>query len=344
VLDYLHLSNEYVPDPAPVVIGKEIELVRRAGEMGRPVFAFEGALPWLAAQGLPFHPTALTHERFEPWLDRQPAGTHVIVAAAGRPLPFEWLPAANRVQRGRPAAFGALLWTIGQSDARVEQHDSRAVIRDRPGPDARVLEISSSEDGPIVTVGDDVLAAFDRGLAVVVLSPAGEIVGRWLFDASEPLQLLLPPAVHALGARDAAPVAVTGQLDIGAGSPAQFGEGWYPVERGGTSRFRWAARSSVMRWPMAAPADTRFLLRVRAADRNGTTVRATMNDVPIGSCALPPGQWTDCRLDAPADVATSGLNRLVLFADTAMAPEDRRSDPRELAFAMQEGRVRSGAP
>jgi hypothetical protein len=91
---------------------------------------------------------------------------------------------------------------------------------------------------------------------------------------------------------------------------------------------------------MDAPAELRFILPVRAAHANGATLRASLNGVELSSCALPAGAWTECRIEAPASAARSGVNDLRLTSDT-VAP-DRPGDPRELAFVMQDGRVRIG--
>ena len=65
---------------------------------------------------------------------------------------------------------------------------------------------------------------------------------------------------------------------------------------------------------------------------------AAVNGAAVGSCALPAGAWTDCRISVPATDVRNGLNALVLTSDT-IAP-GRPGDPRELAFVMQPSRVR----
>jgi hypothetical protein len=132
----------------------------------------------------------------------------------------------------------------------------------------------------------------------------------------------------------------TGTLDVGPVRDEHFGPGWHFAEEAGTQQFRWSARASSMRWRMEQPSDVRLLLRLRGAHADGATVRATLNGVELTMCTLPPGVWTDCRLEAPAATTRAGLNDLRLSSDT-IAPE-RPGDPRELAFAMQDGRVRVG--
>jgi hypothetical protein len=132
----------------------------------------------------------------------------------------------------------------------------------------------------------------------------------------------------------------TGALDIGPANDSFFSTGWHFAEDAGTQQFRWSRQTSTLRWRMAAPAEMRFILPLRAAHANGATIRASLNGVELSSCALPAGAWTECRIDVPASAARSGLNDLRLTSDT-VAP-DRPGDPRELAFVMQDGRVRVG--
>jgi hypothetical protein len=132
----------------------------------------------------------------------------------------------------------------------------------------------------------------------------------------------------------------TGALDIGPTRDEHFDPGWHLAEEAGTQQFRWSARSSSMRWRMDQPSDVRLWLRLRAAHANGAIIRASLNGVELTSCTLPAGAWTECRLDASASATRAGLNDLRLSSDT-VAP-DRPGDPRELAFVMQDGRVRIG--
>ena len=118
------------------------------------------------------------------------------------------------------------------------------------------------------------------------------------------------------------------------------GTGWHFAEDAGTQHFRWSRRTSTVRWQMEAPAELRFILPLRAAHANGATIRASLNGVELSSCALPAGAWIECRLEAPSSATRAGVNDLQLSSDT-VAP-DRPGDPRELAFAMQHGRVRVG--
>lgn len=444
ILNYLHFSNEYDPDPNPRLLVNDAGEVRAAAAEGLPVYALEGALPWLTAQGLDFEATGLSRQPFDGWLAQQPTGTLVIAATAGRLLPVEWLP--ETLPDGRPANFSALSWTIG-TDPKVEQSDSAVILKHAFGPDDRMITITAGDEGPRIQWGDDVLAAIDRGMSVVVIGPSGRIAGNWAFSQTEVLGAQTSPAAFvyrsdrpcavlrpggrtdvsavlaeggwlatlegsgqalitldgggpvegwrhdmwsgrgkaaidaersrlvldsAAGTRAAfsfslprppsavgatlepggaaavrvcqAPISewpVTGTLDVSNAADPRFGEGWHSAEHAGLQRYRWSARRSTLRWHMARPSDVRFLLRVRAAQAGGATLRASINGSEVATCMLPAGEWTDCRLTTAAAITRVGLNELVLTSDT-VAPADRASDPRELAFVMQAGRVRVG--
>ena len=447
ILNYLHFSNEYDPDPNPRLLANDAGSVRAAAAEGLPVYALNGAMPWLTSQGLVFEATGLSRRPFDEWIARQPAGTLLVAAAAGRMLPVDWLPPDARAAGVRPSNFSALTWTLGGPNHRVDRNDSGAKIEHAFGSDGRAITITADDEGPQIQWGDDVLSAIDRGLAVVAIDSSGRIIGNWSFSPTEDIGVPLSPgafiyrgdrvcevlrlgqptdvsAVLADGgwlatvegsgtawitlegadsadgwrhhlwngrgqaevdagksrltlvsapgtragfsllmARPASAVSatlesgdvtaarvcqvaipelpVTGALDISGAVDARFGEGWHTAEHAGTQRYRWSARTSTLRWRMTQPSSVRFILRVRAAQSGGATLRASINGSDAGACTLPSGQWTDCRIDLPAANALEGVNELVLTSDTA-APSDRASDARELAFVMQTGRVRVG--
>ena len=344
VLDYLHLSGEFAPDPAPAIIGKEFEPIRRALAERRPVFIFDAARP---AVTLPaewwFEPTRMSAQPFDEWIRRQPVGTYILITSAGRPLPFEWLPSTNRAQSGRTAGFGVVRWRIGDAQADVVQHDTHAALDG--AAHGRLLHVVANDDGASVVWGDDVISSLHRGAALVAIATDGSITGRWTFDGSEPLEMPLAPLVFTVKAGSPPPPALpgSGELDVSEMNDALFGEGWFRAERSGTQRFRWAATSAVLRLPVENPRPLQIILHLRAANRSGTTVSASVGGLSVGSCTLPGGPWVDCRIDVPAHALQHGINELTLTADSVISPDDRGADPRELAFAMQESRVRSGA-
>ncbi len=194
ILNYLHFSNEYRPDPNPRLLFNDAGQVREAAAEGQPVYALDGAMPWLTSQGLIFEPTPLSRQPFERWLARQPTGTVVIAAAAGRVLPVDWLPDAQRAIGNRPANFSALAWTTGGSIARLEQSDTSLVLSQPAGPDGLVLTATVGDDGPRIQWGEDVLSAIDRGLMVVVITPSGRVSGNWTFGPAEDFAAQAAPA------------------------------------------------------------------------------------------------------------------------------------------------------
>jgi len=197
LVNYMHFSGEYQPDPNPRVLDSDINDVKTAVADGLEVYAFEGATQWLNAQGFRFEKTDIARQPFETWLASQPRGTIIVVASAGRPLPIEWLPAATRAAGGR-GNFGALVWSVGDSSANVAQQDSVARIDHAVGAEGRVLTILSSDEGPQIVWGDDVLQAIDQGLAVAAFSPAGYLIGQWAFALNDTPGVQLPPTPFVL--------------------------------------------------------------------------------------------------------------------------------------------------
>jgi hypothetical protein len=197
LVNYMHFSGEVQPDPNPRVLDSDINDVKTAVADGLEVYAFEGATQWLNAQGFRFEKTDVAHQPFETWLATQPRGTLIVAASAGRPLPIEWLPAASRASGGR-ANYGAFAWTVGESSANVAQQDSLARIDHAVGAEGRVLTIVSSDEGPQIVWGDDVLTAIDRGLAVAAFSPAGHLIGQWAFALDDKPGVQLPPTPFIL--------------------------------------------------------------------------------------------------------------------------------------------------
>jgi hypothetical protein len=446
LVDYMHFSGEYSPDPNPRVLDNDAEQVRAAVDDGLEVFAFEGATHWLNAQGFRFEETTVARQPFDAWIANQPRGTLIVAATSGRLLPIEWLPPASRAQGGRPANYSAMAWTVGDTEATVAPQDSLARIDRVVGADGRLLTVTSSDDGPMITWGDDVLVATDRGLAAAAFTADGTLLGQWTFDAAEAPGVQLPPTPFVLrgtraceilrpgqprdltsvladgnwiasvegtgkgvivldtdagpghwrhrlsaGRGDASiegsrlivmpapgtrpvfrfsmppaptratatlqagditamrvcqseipPLPDTGAFEVTADRDGFFGAGWHFAERGGTQRFRWAARASSLMWRMEQAKPVRMLLRVRAANAKGAIIHASANGAPLPACSLPAGQWTDCRFDLPTAAAREGINQLTLTADTVSPTADRPGDPRELAFAMQASRVRIG--
>jgi hypothetical protein len=80
----------------------------------------------------------------------------------------------------------------------VAQQDSLARIDQAVSGDGRMLTILSSDDGPQILWGDDVLTAIDRGLAVAAFSAAGQLIGQWAFALDDNPGVQLPPSPFVL--------------------------------------------------------------------------------------------------------------------------------------------------
>jgi len=206
LVNYMHFSGEVAPDPNPRVLDSDAGHVRTAVADGLEVYAFEGATHLLEAQGLRFERTDIARQPFAQWIAQQPRGTLLAAAAAGRGLPFEWLPAAPRRRSGqasrsqstRPSNFAAMIWSIGDPEASVEQSDSGVSIQRAVGPEGRVITISSSDNGPQLVWGEDVMTSIDRGLAVAAFTPSGQLLGQWAFSVDEMPGVQLPPTPFVL--------------------------------------------------------------------------------------------------------------------------------------------------
>lgn len=206
LINYMHFSGEVQPDPNPRVLDNDLNEVKTAVADGLEVYAFEGATHWLNAQGLRFERTDIARQPFESWIGDQPDGTLIVAASAGRTLPLEWLPTASRVLSSSRANFGALLWVVGDRNAVIDQQDATASLERAVGSDERLLTITSSDDGPAIVWGDDVLVAVDRGVAAAAFTPSGQLIGRWGFAIDETPGVQLPPTPYAL--RGESPCAV----------------------------------------------------------------------------------------------------------------------------------------
>jgi hypothetical protein len=134
----------------------------------------------------------------------------------------------------------------------------------------------------------------------------------------------------------------TGSIGVGPLEHRRFASGWHDPERPGLMWFRWSEKTSTLVLPLETRSAARLLLRVRAAHAGGATLRVAANGRDVGECALAGGQWTECRVDIPESHLHAGVNRVTLAADTAVTPGP--SDPRELAFVMQQSLIRVGAP
>jgi len=243
LVNYMHFSGEIAPDPNPRVLDSDANDVRAAVADGLDVYAFEGATHWLNAQGLRFERTDIARQPFELWIAAQPKGTLIVAASAGRPLPLEWLPAASRAQSGRRANYGAFAWSIG-NEAIIDQQDSSARVEMIVGAP---LTISSTDEGPAIMWGDDVLVAIDRGLAVAAFTPAGLPVGQWAFSVDEKPGVQLPPSPYVLRGESPCVVLRPGERTP-VGDVLAEGGWWATVEGKGPATIALAGGQSPAMW------------------------------------------------------------------------------------------------
>jgi hypothetical protein len=195
VMRYFHFSGEFDPDPNPRVIGNNLSEVRKAVADGLEVYAFQSVVGWFEAAGWGFREALLPRPSIASWLRDLPKGTTVAVAAAGRPLPVEWLADNTRIAAGRPASFGTMAWTVGHSGAQVDQNDSLSEANTTDLAHNFLLRLKSDDSGAHIAAGDDWLASVDRGLVLVTVSPGGVLGQRWEFSDREPLDVPPAPAV-----------------------------------------------------------------------------------------------------------------------------------------------------
>jgi hypothetical protein len=182
----------------------------------------------------------------------------------------------------------------------------------------------------------------DRSRLLLGGAPGTRAVFQLSVAPNQPVRATLESSDHAVRVCQVAVPAIraTGALETGPAFDAHYGVGWHSPEDAGAQRFRWSARSSSLRWRMDSPSAMRFTLPLRAAHPDGATLRASINGADIGTCTLPKGVWTECRLNVDAAQTRNGINELMLTSDTIAPPRD--GDPRELAFELQPARVRGG--
>lgn len=234
LINYMHFSGDIHPDPSPRVLDNDANDVRTASAEGLEVFAFEGAANWLRAQGFVFEPTPIARVPFDRWIAQQPAKTLIVMAAAGQPLPLEWLPAAHRAHAGR-GNYGTIAWTLGDADVSIEQRDEMIVTERAVGSDGRTLRVSSSDEGPQVMWGDGVIAAIDRGLIVAAFTAEGDLIGSWTFAPGETPGVQLMPVPYVLrGERSCQVLQRAHPVDVSA--LLTDGGWWATVDGAGTAR------------------------------------------------------------------------------------------------------------
>ncbi|HUQ87006.1 MAG TPA: DUF2723 domain-containing protein [Vicinamibacterales bacterium] len=294
LVNYMHFSGEYQPDPNPRVLDSDANDVRAAIADGLEVYAFEGATQWLNAQGFRFERTDVAREPFETWIARQPRGTLIVAASAGRPLPIEWLPPSTHTSGGR-ANYGAFAWTVGEPRADVAQEDSMARIDRGVGSEGRVLTISSSDEGPQIALGGDVLTTIDRGLAVAAFSPGGQLAGQWAFALDDKPGVQLPPTPYVLRGEAPCEVLRPGvRTDVS--NVLADGGWWATVEGKGQASIAIASEQPPATWRHRVSSGR------GTASIDGERSRVTFEAVPgtrsVFRLSMPPGRAAAATLDA----------------------------------------------
>ncbi len=318
LVNYMHFSGEVQPDPNPRVLDNDADDVRAAVADGLEVYAFEGATQWLTAQGLRFERTDIALQPFETWLANQPRGTLIAAASAGRPLPIEWLPATSRGSGGR-ANYGALVWIVGDTSANVAQRDSLARIDHAVGAEGRVLSVLSSDEGPQIVWGDDVLAALDRGLAVAAFTPSGQLAGQWAFALDDTPGVQLPPSPFVLRGESPCEILRPGQRTV-VGAVLADGGWWATVEGKGPAAIALDA---------AVPATT-WQHRVSSgrgeASIDVARSRVILNAVPgtrsVFRLSMPPAATPPAATLEPGDIAAVRVCRASIPAMPATGAFD----------------------
>ncbi|MDX2167160.1 MAG: sulfatase-like hydrolase/transferase, partial [Deltaproteobacteria bacterium] len=128
------------------------------------------------------------------------------------------------------------------------------------------------------------------------------------------------------------------RIDIGTPSALpHLSAGWGPEERWGDASFAWAlGRSSTVDFFVGTPRPLRLTLRGWPLPFGGLppqTVALTLNDVPLGTLTLRPGE-REYQLDVPTTAQRSGTNRLRFTHGVAPRPRDldpASHDARQLA-------------
>ena len=296
LVNYMHFSGEVVPDPNPRVLDSDANDVRAAVADGLDVYAFEGATHWLNAQGLRFERTDIARQPFDSWIAAQPKGTLIVAASAGRALPLEWLPGSSRAQSGRRANYGAFAWTVGD-EAIVDQQDSAARVDTIVGAP---LTITSTDEGPTIMWGDEVLVAIDRGLAVAAFTPARQLIGQWAFSIDERPGVQLPPSPYVLRGESPCAVLRPGERTA-VGAVLTDGGWWATVEGKGPATIALDTDQAPALW------------RHRVANGRGEAsidaerARLVLTPVPgtrsIFRLSMPPSATTQAATLEPGDIS-----------------------------------------
>ena len=109
------------------------------------------------------------------------------------------------------------------------------------------LSITSTDEGPAIIWGDDVLVAIDRGLVVAAFTPAGRPIGQWAFSLDEKPGVQLPPTPYVLRGESPCAVLRPGERTA-VGEVLADGGWWATVEGKGKATIALATGQSPATW------------------------------------------------------------------------------------------------
>lgn len=199
----------------PVRLPADADVVKRFVRAGVPVYAFEHARRELAARGVWFTEQRLAHASLGRYLDTQPEGSLVALAASGgageavrySPLLIADLIGGTRHSRGSALLSVCMLGRLGARSGAAEamarpaaRLDMRAGEEAGPGlglsPDTFALHADEGE--AVVDVAHRTLVRAESGVAIAILGRQGQVVDTAVVDASTGFELRVPRSQLAL--------------------------------------------------------------------------------------------------------------------------------------------------
>ena len=175
------------------------------GSEARPVFAFAGAVTFLATEGMRFVPAPLRGPALQEWLQDLPPGFVLVGATAYLPGPLDLAPAGHPDVRppGRAQNFETFAIVVGQRGQRWHKHHvASSLVVDAPTVGAVLPEFGGTlramadEQGVRVTVDARTIVAAPDGVVLALFDPQGRLVRDVHLDAEGPYHVPFPAAVY----------------------------------------------------------------------------------------------------------------------------------------------------
>jgi hypothetical protein len=169
------------------------------------VFAFGGAVTYLATEGALFTPSDLQGVRLEEWLTRIPAGSILVGATAYVPGPVDLTALGHGTARpaGRPQNFETFAVVAGEKGETWAKHQSASsVVVDAATTGARVpdfggtLRAVADQQGVRIVIGDRTVVTAPGGLVLAVFASDGALVRALDLGAQEPWHVPLSAALY----------------------------------------------------------------------------------------------------------------------------------------------------